>query len=449
MATPSPSTSRSPRLSNTTVRRYVYFRRSKGIPAPSLSRRPPRCNRGALPPPRGRRGPSKSQCTQLHLPAPSIDRLLRAQAHHDERRRPGRHTGLHPPPRAPPGRRTQTFGGTFIFGGRRACQSHYCRAGQCDATATRCPLLAVVSAPRRLTTPHPTFPQPPSALVDMLRQTTVNDGTAVVASATAEERLRRPPCWRSPAPDAGPRHLPVPTRISSSARAVESTRYIERARTSAAPLLSNSADPLLSHTPVPLLSNAAVPLPSNAPVPFPSNTAMSAQGTSVLVRSHRCRTRSNNGSGSCVDGHACPPTLSPRTLPFESPRIPPSHSSRTCDPTPLERRHPTPLEQRLLRTMHRSPCLRIPLFSNPPVRTLSNPAVRLPSNLAFPFPSNAAIPVPSNAAISSQRTVVMVRAIQRETRNAEQQRMLGRRARTPAAKLLSTPPVPLLSNAAF
>ncbi|KAL6307030.1 hypothetical protein BKA93DRAFT_747792 [Sparassis latifolia] len=35
---------------------------------------PPRCNRGSLPPPRG---PSKSQRTQLHLPASSVDALLR------------------------------------------------------------------------------------------------------------------------------------------------------------------------------------------------------------------------------------------------------------------------------------------------------------------------------------------------------------------------------------
>ncbi|KAL6299729.1 hypothetical protein BKA93DRAFT_753181 [Sparassis latifolia] len=52
------------------------------------------------------------------------------------------------------------------------------------------PLLAVASAPRSLATPHPTSPQPASALFDVLRQTTVNDGTTVVASAIAEERPR-------------------------------------------------------------------------------------------------------------------------------------------------------------------------------------------------------------------------------------------------------------------
>ncbi|GBE89678.1 hypothetical protein SCP_1700020 [Sparassis crispa] len=45
----------------------------------------------------------------------------------------------------------------------------------------------------------------------MLRQTTANDGTSVVASATAEKQPRRPSSSRSPGPDAGPRHLTAPS----------------------------------------------------------------------------------------------------------------------------------------------------------------------------------------------------------------------------------------------
>ncbi|GBE87321.1 hypothetical protein SCP_1005690 [Sparassis crispa] len=396
MATP-PSTWRSPRQSNGTVRRHVCFRRLKGISATSLSRQPLPCNSGVQPPPRGRGGPAKPRHTPPHLPAPFVDPLLRAQAHHDERRRPGRHTSPHPPPRAPPGRRTQTFSGTFIFGGRRACQSHYCRAGQRGATAARCPLLAVVSAPRRLTTPHPTSPQPPSALIDMLRQTTANDCADLPAGHTYIQQCSR-------------------TRVDTLHR---------WARTSAARLLSN----------------AAVPLPSNAPVPFPSNATISAQSTSVLVRAGQPQTRNAQQQRLGIVRRrartsAVPVPSNPAVPLLSNP--PESHSSRTA-PCDSPRTAPS-LSLRTPPFTHNSP----QFSSTHP--TLSNPPVRLPSNPAIPFPSNAAIPVPSNAAISAQRTAVLVRATQREPQNAEQQRTLGRRARTSAAPLLSTPPVPLLSN---
>ncbi|KAL6301941.1 hypothetical protein BKA93DRAFT_930052 [Sparassis latifolia] len=328
------------------------------------------------------------------------------------------------------------FGGTFVFGGRRACQSHRCRAGQRDATAARCPLLAVAEAPLSLNAPNSTSLHPPPTVFFARRPTTMNDGAPVVtpastlrlalpqaverkrsaarlfskveghaspfvvAPATAVQQGRIAPSSRSPRSLAtSPPHLPAaslgplrraqadhgerrhrsgrvghrggtttptsllavsrprrwpsspPSTVSqpsstlvrhlgrttvprtcprrSSTGHVHLSRglkrnalqhpYIQqcsrsrvdtlhrRARTSAAPLLSNAADPLLSHAPVsllsnaadpllshapvPLLSNAAVPLPSNAPVPFPSNAAICAQGTSVLVRGGQPQTR--------------------------------------------------------------------------------------------------------------------------------------------------------------
>ncbi|KAL6301316.1 hypothetical protein BKA93DRAFT_798601, partial [Sparassis latifolia] len=56
------------------------------MPVSSLSRRPMRCNSGALPPPHGRLGPSKPHHTPPHFPAACFGPLRRAQVDHGERR---------------------------------------------------------------------------------------------------------------------------------------------------------------------------------------------------------------------------------------------------------------------------------------------------------------------------------------------------------------------------
>ncbi|GBE89679.1 hypothetical protein SCP_1700030 [Sparassis crispa] len=76
MATP-PSTWRSPRQSNGTVRRHVCFRRLKGISATSLSRQPLPCNSGVQSPSSRSRRPREASphpappaCT-IRRPSPS------------------------------------------------------------------------------------------------------------------------------------------------------------------------------------------------------------------------------------------------------------------------------------------------------------------------------------------------------------------------------------------
>ncbi|GBE90152.1 hypothetical protein SCP_1900010, partial [Sparassis crispa] len=98
------------------------------------------------------------------------------------RHQPWRH--LLPPPRAPPGRRTPPFGGTFAFGGRRVFQPLRCRASHRGVTGARCPLLAVAEAPRSLNPPNSTSLHPPSTVSFARRPTTMNDGAPVVTPAS-------------------------------------------------------------------------------------------------------------------------------------------------------------------------------------------------------------------------------------------------------------------------
>ncbi|KAL6301940.1 hypothetical protein BKA93DRAFT_827918 [Sparassis latifolia] len=154
---------------------------------------------------------------------------------------------LLPPPRAPPGRRTQTFGSTFTFGGRRAFQPPRCnndalppprgRGGPLKPHHTPCHLPApFIDPPLRAQADHaasllrrpprcksgaqppprgrggPSKPlstslHPPSALFDPRRPTAANDGDAVVASATAVRRRLSAPTTALPRPRGAPGSL--------------------------------------------------------------------------------------------------------------------------------------------------------------------------------------------------------------------------------------------------
>ncbi|GBE78800.1 hypothetical protein SCP_0116930 [Sparassis crispa] len=70
---------------------------------------------------------------------------------------------------------------------------------------------AVPKAPRGSAQPLTTSSHPPSTLFDARRPTAANDGTAIIAPATAVPQWRQAPSWRSPATGESPRHLPAPS----------------------------------------------------------------------------------------------------------------------------------------------------------------------------------------------------------------------------------------------
>ncbi|GBE86118.1 hypothetical protein SCP_0806420 [Sparassis crispa] len=195
--------------------------------------------------PRVPQGPAKPQPTSLH-PPPTLDARKPSVANDVAAivaaMSPWRH--LHPSHLALPGRRTQLFGGAFVFGGLRAVQPRSCRAGHRGATMMHSCHLTVAKAPRSPTPPPRTLPrrssmragpprrtmalrsslwQPrcydpanlpprslqaptlarvtsrhhPPTLLDLRRPSAANDRAAVITPAAAVQRPHRPPSSRS------------------------------------------------------------------------------------------------------------------------------------------------------------------------------------------------------------------------------------------------------------